>query len=457
MARTTAEVKRSWGRGPVKPRRSWVAAILAGALLWAAGAYGPIGYRSSDGADSSVAASIDPLSPAGGARSIEQTIAALQARVRGNPDDLNATAQLGLAYLQKGRLSLDPSYLSKAGPLFRSILQNDGSNARAMIGLGLLANAQHRFSAGLAWGRRATEAAPYTAAARGIVVDSLLELGRYRVAAAELQRMVDLLPDLASFSRVSYMRELRGDVPGAIAGMRSALQTTPRFGDDAAWVRSQIGDLAFSVGNIASAERSYRRAAGIAPDYYVPQVGLARVAAARGHLIRAIAMMERVTNVYPSPQNAIFLSELFLAAGRRNDARNAYRLVDAQNRLFAASGVVPDVEMTLFYANRRSDPSRTVALARRQYRDRPSIRTADALGWALHAAGRDEAAVRYSREALRLGTRDALYLFHAGVIALGSGDRAGARDLLRDSLATNPYFSVLYAPEARRLLAGVPR
>jgi tetratricopeptide (TPR) repeat protein len=346
--------------------------------------------------------------------------------------------------------------LPKAGALLHRALQGGPNNVDAMIGLGLVANARHRFDRGLAWGRRATAVNSYSAAARGVIVDALVELGRYAEAGDELQRMVDLKPDLASFSRVSYLRELNGDVPGAIAAMRRALSATPELGEDSSWVRSQIGDLYFGVGDISAAREWYGSAVEVAPDYHVPKVGLARVAAARGEINGAIQTMRGVVDSYPSLQNVIFLGDLFAAAGRTGDAREAYRLVYAQRRLLGSNGVMPDVEMTLFYAD-RAGVRNTVGLARSQYRARPSIRTADALAWALHAAGRDDEAQHYAARALRLGTRNALYLFHAGVIAHANGDLDRARSLLRSSLDTNPHFSLIHAPEAKRLLAELAR
>lgn len=437
-------------------KASWMVACGATIVMLVVGALGPLRARMSEaGPDVDVA--VDTLSPAGGARSIDATIASLQNRLRAKPDDPRTSAQLGLAYLQKGRISLNPSFFPKAAALLKRALRGDRNNVDAMTGLGLVANARHLFAEGLAWGRRAMRADPYDSAARGVSVDSLVELGRYRMAGVELQRMVDLRPDLASFSRVSYLRELNGDVPGAISAMRSALEATPERGEDASWVRSQIGDLHFSVGDVSAALDSYESAAEVAPDYYLPKVGLSRVAAARGNLDGAIEIMSGVVDSYPSPQNVILLDQLYSAAGRDRDARDAYRLVDAQRRLFRSSGVIPDVEISLFYADRMRRPLRTIELARSQYRARPSIRTADALAWALHAAGRDEEAEGYADEALRLGTKDALFLFHAGAIAYANGDESKARKLLRVALETNPYFSVIHAPTARRLLAEVSR
>ena len=436
---------------------SWGVAAGIAFVLLAAGALGPLRARVSETAAPALGVTAEALGPAGGTGSIDRAIASLQDRLRADPRDPRTAAQLGLAYLQKGRISLDPSYFPKAGALLHRALRSEHQNVDARIGLGLLANARHRFADGLAWGRRAARVDPYSAAARGVVVDSLVELGRYRSAARSLQHMVDLRPDLASFSRVSYLRELYGDVPGAIEAMGRALESTPQLSEDASWVRSQVGDLHFSVGDISAAGAEYKSAAEIAPDNYVPRVGLARVASARGEIGGAIRIMKGVADSYPSPQNVIFLGDLYAAAGRGDEARAAYRVVEAQRRLFAASGVTPDVEVTLFYADHSKNLRRTVDLARRQYRRRPSIRTADALAWALHAAGRDAQAARYVTEALRLGTRDALYLYHAGVIALANDDEDKARTYLRSSLDTNRYFSVIHADQAKHLLARLSR
>jgi hypothetical protein len=62
-------------------------------------------------------------------------------------------------------------------------------------------------------------------------------------------------------------------------------------------------------------------------------------------------------------------------------------------------------------------------------------------------------AARYSREALRLGTRDARLYYHAGVIAYAQGDRSTASRQLQTALQINPAFSILEAPQARALLA----
>ena len=113
------------------------------------------------------------------------------------------------------------------------------------------------------------------------------------------------------------------------------------------------------------------------------------------------------------------------------------------------------IERTLFNADHGKNMTATVDLARKAYENRPSIHGADALAWALYKTGNYEEAQKYSREALKLGTKDSLKLFHAGMIALKLGDKEEARDYLEEVLRINPHFSILYAEEARATLETI--
>ncbi|MGH2677098.1 MAG: tetratricopeptide repeat protein, partial [Actinomycetota bacterium] len=169
------------------------------------------------------------------------------------------------------------------------------------------------------------------------------------------------------------------------------------------------------------------------------------------HLDRAARMLAREVARFPSPELVILLGDVYSAAGEPREARRQYSLVRAMARLYRAGGVETDLEMALFATDHGDRPAAALRMARDAYRRRPSIHAADAVAWALHAAGRDEQARRYAREALRLGTRSAMFHFHAGMIALDLDERAAVRHL-RSALEINPHFSLVHAPTARREL-----
>lgn len=398
------------------------------------------------------------LGPSGGGKALDGTITSLQEHLRGDADDWRAYADLGLAYLQKGRLTADPTWYTKSeGVLTQSLSLNDSENSRAVLGMGVLSLARHEFAEALEWGRRARALDPYESQARGVIGDALVELGRYPEAVQAFQGMIDLRPDLSSYARVSYARELHGDVGGAIGAMEEALAASGGVLEDAAWVASQLGDLYLGDGRVARAEREYRRGAFLAPDYVLPQVGLAKVAAFRGQLDEATEKLASVVDRYPAPEFVILLGDLYRAAGRKLEADQHYELVRAMQRLYQENGVNTDLEVALFNADHGVGLEKAVDRARAEYRRRQSIHSADALAWTLYGTGRYREAARYAKEALRLGTRDPLLHFHAGMIEFRLGDRSQASEHLSAALAINPHFSFLYRDEAERTLDLVRR
>jgi hypothetical protein len=61
--------------------------------------------------------------------------------------------------------------------------------------------------------------------------------------------------------------------------------------------------------------------------------------------------------------------------------------------------------------------------------------------------------LHYSKRALRLGTRDALKVFHRGMVERCLGKPTDAKMWFRRALALNPHFSLLWSPVARRYAA----
>jgi tetratricopeptide (TPR) repeat protein len=386
---------------------------------------------------------------------LDDRIVSLQDQLRANPNDSQAATSLGQAYLQKARETGDPTYYPKAETLFDKAWNRNKSDFAAATGLGTLALARHDFANALEWGKRAHEINLYFPVAYAVMSDALIELGRYDEAVATIQEMVDLRPDLTSFARVSYIRELMGDIPGAVEAMERAQQAGAGRAENLAWVQAQLGNLAFNQGDLATARLHYEESMQTLDGYVFGEAGLARVAAAEGDYQQAINRYQTAIHTMPLPEFVIALGDVYSAAGQSSAADEQYALVDAMTQLYAANGVDSDIEMALFLADHDRDLEKAGEQARAGYERRPGIKSADVLAWTLYKSGNYSEAQKYSQEALRLGTKDALMLFHAGMIEQALGHKEAAVAHLESALTINPHFSVLYAPVANAAVADL--
>ena len=379
-------------------------------------------------------------------------IAAIQERIRRNPDDAAGYAALGLGLLQQVRETGDAGLYTQAGQAFDEALKRDPEQLEALIGQGSLALSRHQFAAAIEWGNQALALNPSRAAIYGVIGDAQVELGRYDESVATIQQMVNTRPDLSSYSRVSYLRELHGDSAGAITAMQQAVEAGGLVQEQTLWTQVQLGHLFFNRGDLVAAEAAYRRTLQSKPNYAYAIAGIARVHAAQGKLTEAIALYRELVDRLPLPEFVIALGEALEASGDRKGANEQYALVNAMQQLNADAGMNVDLELALFEAAHGSNPAKAVERARAAYGVRPTIYAADALAWALHRAERNAEAQPFATEALRLGTQDASLYYHAGMIAHALGDTATARTHLERALAINPYFSVLHADESRQLV-----
>ena len=425
-----------------------VAAVLAATAALLGGAF----------RGSSAAA---PPAPAGSGTRLEagfavgdtaRVVTDLQSRLHTRPGDGHAWALLGLAYEQRARETGDPTYYGKADGALHRALAYSHDDLVATAGLASLALSRHRFREALALGRRAHASSPSTAGTYAILGDALVELGRYRAAFRDFDRLAQLKPGLAAYARVSYARELLGRRSGAIAAMQQALDAATDEAEPTAWTHVQLAKLYWSGGRVRAAARHYRAAFASFPGYVYALDGLAQVEAARGRLRHAIALERQAVERIPLPQFVATLGDLYRASGRMQAAARQYALIGAIRRLLAANGVRTDLETALFDVDHRVDLPGALAVARRAEQERPSIDGDDVLAWALARNGRCAEALPWSRRALRLGTQDSLKFFHRAQIERCLGRDAAARSWLRRALRLNPHFSLLWAPVARRAL-----
>ena len=444
-------IARQEAAGRSSRRKAWLTVLTVGTgvVLFLVGGLGLHGWSGRTSPDRAAVGGFGPA-PAG-ARALEARITGLQERQRRVPEDHVSWASLGLAYVEQARISVDPTYYPKAvRALERSLAIDPADNFAACAGMAALASARHDFADAREWALKGLSINPANATLHGALGDAEIQLGRYTEAFESIQRMVDLLPDTGSLARASYAWELRGDVDQARSLMRRALDIAPTAADRA-FARYHLGELAFNAGDPAAALAEHELGLRADASFVANLAGRARAEAALGRTDEAVADYTRAVERVPQLSFVLELGELLESLGQVEQAQRQYQLFTTVEELFVGNGVALDVDAVLFDAD-HGDRRRALEAAGEGIRKRPFLDMHDAYAWALHVNGRHAEARERSQAALALGTRNALFHFHAGMIEEALGDAFAARAHLAEALAINAGFSPRWAPVARQTL-----
>ncbi|MDQ3100860.1 MAG: transposase, partial [Bacteroidota bacterium] len=161
------------------------------------------------------------------------TYVTLQQKLNANPNDLKSWIKLSELFITEARITgnFGSTYVAalsilddlldrtKTSSAFHDEIRGEALTLKALIML-----SQHQFKEALVLGEDAIKLDPYRAFNYGVLVDAHVELGNYPAAVQMSDRMVSIRPDLRSYSRVSYIREIHGDITGAIAAMDMAVK-----------------------------------------------------------------------------------------------------------------------------------------------------------------------------------------------------------------------------------------
>jgi tetratricopeptide (TPR) repeat protein len=432
-------------------RKAWYAAGAALALSTAAG----IATAAGSGGRSREAA---PAAPAS-ARIRDLDIEFYRGRVARDPRSARDFTQLAGLYLQRARETADNEDLVRAEETARhSLGLRRGRNEAAFGVLASSLLAQHRFAEAYDVAARLLAADSTSVAARGLLAETALELGRYGEAGRLFGTLASYRGELGVAPRLAHWEELRGRPEEARRLLREACdEAGRRHGvprEQVAWFQLRLGDLALRTGHLDEAERELEAGLRIAPGDYRLLGTLARLRAVRHDWRGAADEGERAVAGALDPATLGLLSDAYTALGDSAKAGEYYRAMALA--VLRQPGPYHRA-WSLFLLDHHREVPRVLAKVRDELRTRRDVYGYDLLAWALHQSARDAEALAPMRRALELGTRDAMLYYHAGMIAVAVGDTASARADLRTALAINPYWHPLQPAAARALLDSLAR
>jgi len=400
--------------------------------------------------------SAEAVQTAASAAELARLISVFEARVKEHTDELEYLF-LGKLYLQRARSTGDVgSYAQAEAALDRALaLYPEDPDARASMAR--LRYATHDFAGAAKMATAILVADPMDAGASAILGDAALELGDYAAASDRFTELANRFPNAAAVdARLARLAFLRGDSGGARElADRAEVEARAEgaFGVDLAWYAHLRAQINFDRGDYELAAACEKEALSIAPAYYVAEAGLARASAAQGLIDDAIAHYERAIAAVPQPEYLAALGDMYTLRGDPSLAKRAYDTVEIIANLSPLKQRLYDRQFALFYLDHDRDLERALSVAEGSLALRPDVYGYDIYAWALYKVGRYAEAAAASGRALAMGTPDARFHYHSGLIALALGEAGQGKAELRRALATGPAFDPLLATRARETLA----
>jgi tetratricopeptide (TPR) repeat protein len=370
----------------------------------------------------------------------DRDIAFYGRRAARDPEGAADRAQLAGLYLQRARERGGVADYRRAEAWARrSLARRDSRNGKAQLVLASSLLARHRFDDALAAAESLVAMDSTPLGYRALLGEIQMELGDYAAARRTYAGLASARRHLAVAPRLARWAELTGRPAEARhileAALADARDRTDLPAEQVAWFHLRVADLHLRHGRLDEAGLFLRDGLALAPDDARLLAARARLEAGRGRWRRAARWGERALAVAPDIATLSLVGDAWAAAG------DSTRALEFWGRAEAAGPANPEPfnrQWTLFLLDHARRLEQTRDLLRSEVAERDDVYGWDQLAWALHLTGDRVGADTAIARALRLGTRDAMLFYHAGRIALASGDTGRARRHLEDALRVDP-------------------
>ncbi len=368
--------------------------------------------------------------------------------VKADPTDTKSSLKLAALFIQEARETGNYVYYDMAAMRqLNGVLKQEPTNFNGLIFKSLVQMSQHHFADGLVTAHKAQEVNPYNAYTYGLLVDGNVEMGQYDTAVVYADKMVSVRPDLTSYSRVSYLREIFGDYTGSIKAMKMAVETGGAGDEHTEWTRVQLGALYEKIGNYKEADTLYNFSLALRPDYPSALAGEARVAAASGDYKKAIALYEKADSLISDNSMKEELVELYRKMGDTKKADEEANEVITDLSKDAQAGINDEnighyADKELAYAYLKvGNTDKALEHAILEYNRRPdNIDVNEAVAWVYYNKGDYASALPYIKAAMKTHSKNPTLLSRAGLIYYKSGDKATAKTLIQQANSSNAYI-----------------
>lgn len=230
----------------------------------------------------------------------------------------------------------------------------------------------HDFQQALETAEAAVKLNPYNAQIYGALVDANVELGRYEAAVAMADKMVSIRPDMRSYARVAYLREIHGQVEGAFEAMQLAVEAGYPGYEATAWARLTLGEMYERYGKTEAARQMYQQILAERPGYPFAIAALANLEAEAGQYEKAEQMLKEACEAIPEFGFYEQLAGIYKSTGREAAFQQTMDELWVMLQEDTDSGHDMSLEYANLYSDLAEDHDKALAYALGEYEKRPA-------------------------------------------------------------------------------------
>jgi tetratricopeptide (TPR) repeat protein len=397
------------------------------------------------------AAILDGIPDAGGETAAAKEVRRWRETARQQGSAPKPWANLGDALMQRSRDLVDPHDYDWAKLCYEQALKLDPKHGPALSGMAWVTGALHQFDASVSWANQAIAANPSDSAPYGLLGDAQLETGDYDKALESYQKMLDIRPDMASYSRGAHLLYVTGDTRKALWLMAKAVKAGGPYGENTAWCKAQMAEMLWNAGAVVPAATLVEDALKSAPKNYHLLTMRGRLREATRNPKGAVESYKQAIEISPQHAALVALGDLYLSLGQKEEAEKLFAQVEMTHQHHQNHGNHDELYMALFWADhgRNLDRAKAVVEKRLAEGGEPKgLADLDAIAWVYYHLGDNARAKKYIDLAVAKGSPYAARLYHAGMIYAKAGDVGRARQYLTRAVTLNPTFNPIQAKAA---------
>ncbi len=327
------------------------------------------------------------------------------AGINGDPESKWKVAQI---FVQEARITGEhghyyPAALQLLDEILASDLGDEDLLFRALTSKAGVLLSQHEFNQALDVAQTAYQINSYNAAICGVMVDAYVELGNYPKAVEMADKMVSIRPDMRSYSRISYLREIFGDMEGAIEAMRLALKSGYPGYEETAWTQLELGNLYFKKGDLDAATKNYQEILSYRPDYPFAIAALADVQIEQKQFEEAEKLLKKACKVIPEVGFYEQLAMIYQQTSQRDIYNKTMGEIWTMLEDDVQSGHNMNLEYAQIHLELTADYEQALAFANAEYQKRPNnIDTNRLLAKIYHQKGNSALADSYEQKVAKI-------------------------------------------------------